>query len=171
VSRLGDGTLPVRTDAVSLLGDLRRRDPEPHLVYFYCHGDFSYGMPVLHFDAAGRDLIAATDLASRVNWPNSRPLVFLNACRSIAAQPEHASSFIDALVRRAGASGMVGTEIITYERLASAFAEQVLTEFVLHGRPLGEAMRTARLALLSQGNPLGLIYTAYAPPHLTMQAS
>ncbi|MEU7907508.1 CHAT domain-containing protein [Actinoplanes sp. NPDC049118] len=171
VSRLGDGALKVRTDAVNLLGDLRRRDPEPHLVYFYCHGDFSYGMPMLHFDAAGRDLIAATDLASRVSWPNSRPLVFLNACRSIATQPEHASNFIDALVRWAGASGIVGTEIITYERLAAAFAEQVLTEFVLHRRPLGEAMRTARLALLSRGNPLGLIYTAYAPPHLDMRAA
>ncbi|MBU2666378.1 CHAT domain-containing protein [Actinoplanes bogorensis] len=170
VSRLGDGSLPVRTDAERLLDDLRRRDPEPHLVYFYCHGDFSDGMPVLQFDEAGADQIAATELAAYVRWPTSRPLVFLNACRSIATEPEHASSFINALIRRAGASGMVGTEIITYERLAATFAEQVLNEFVTHGRPIGEAMRTARLTLLSRGNPLGLIYTAYAPPHLAMRS-
>ncbi|GID27423.1 CHAT domain-containing protein [Paractinoplanes brasiliensis] len=169
VSGLGDGSLPVRTDAASLLDDLRR-DPEPHLVYFYCHGDFSDGMPVLQFDEAGDDVLAATDVAGRVRWLESQPLVFLNACRSIATQPEHASSFIEALIRRAGASGMVGTEIITYERLAADFAEQVLTEFVERRRPIGEAMRTARLRLLTRGNPLGLIYTAYAPPHLTMRS-
>ena len=41
------------------------------------------------------------------------------------------------------------------------FAERLI-ELFLGGAPLGRAMREARLSLLAQRNPLGLVYTSHA---------
>jgi hypothetical protein len=169
VRSLGDGRL--FADRESLLADLSRFDDQPHLVYFFCHGDYQDGMPTLRVGREGSPQIAAVDIETTAYWPTGRPLVFLNGCRTVAAEPRHAFSFINAFVRAAGASGMIGTEIVTYESLAADFADLVLDEFVTRGRTLAHAMRTARLALLARRNPLGLIYTAYAPPNLRMQAA
>jgi hypothetical protein len=52
--------------------------------------------------------------------------------------------------------------------LASAFAEECLKRFFA-GDPIGDAVRGARLALLKQGNPLGLAYVPFVLPSLRLR--
>jgi hypothetical protein len=54
--------------------------------------------------------------------------------------------------------------------LATAFAEECLRRF-LDGAPIGEAVRDARLALLAQGNPLGLAYIPFVIASLRLRPS
>ena len=56
--------------------------------------------------------------------------------------------------------GVVGTEITIFEPLATAFAEECLAHF-LNEVPIGDAIRQARLKLLQDGNPLGLVYIPF----------
>jgi len=101
-------------------------------------------------------------------WPESRPLVVLNGCRTAAVEPRYAMNLVEAFITGAQASGVIGTEVTTYERLAARFADVMLEAFFAPAVPLAEAMRRARLALLAEGNPLGLIYVAYAAPQLQL---
>ena len=48
------------------------------------------------------------------------------------------------------------------------FAEECLRRFLFENQTLGEAVRGARLHLLKQGNPLGLVYIPYALPALKL---
>ena len=56
---------------------------------------------------------------------------------------------------------MVGTEITLFEPLACTFAEEFMRRF-LGGTSVGKAILEARLALLKNSNPLGLVYIPYA---------
>jgi hypothetical protein len=169
VSSLGRPVAPPYADGDALLAALRTRQPPTHLVYFYCHGAVVDGQPALRVgpaDSPGISYVHASD--GRMYWPEGRPLVFLNGCRTAAVEPRYAMTFVDAFIRRARASGLIGTEIVTYEALAEAFGRAVLDRFVTRRQTLAAAVRGARLELLAAGNPLGLIYVAYAPPQLRL---
>ena len=140
-------------------------------MYLYCHGGTQGPQPTLRVGTETESKIIGSDIQRVADWRRTRPLVFLNGCRTNAAEPQHAAAFLDVFVRYARASGMIGTEIVTYERLAAGFAEVMLNAFVRNGQTMAASMREARLALLAQGNPLGLIYTAYAPPNLLMRST
>jgi hypothetical protein len=138
------------------------KEGKPHLVYFYCHGGSERGVPYIQVGPLGDEPITSDVLfTERIRWDSPRPLVFINGCRTTALEPEQALEFVSTLVRRARASGVIGTEITIFEPLARAFAEESLRRF-LAGTPLGEAIRGARLALLKDGNPLGLAYIPFA---------
>ena len=146
-----------RADALNLL-----KATKAEIVYFYCHGGLSNGVPYIQvgpLEERGitRDLIRA----SEIEWDDPRPLVFINGCHTTALEPEQAIDFVSGLVENAHAAGVIGTEITVFEPLASAFAEGCLRRF-LEGKPIGEAVRNARLALLKAGNPLGLAYIPFA---------
>ena len=68
---------------------------------------------------------------------------------------------------KVGAAGVIGTEVTIFEPLAVAFAEAFLRAFDA-GSMLGWAVRDARLALLGQGNPLGLVYIPFAAADLEL---
>ncbi len=106
----------------------------------------------------------------RIRWRSPRPLVFLNGCHTTALDPGQALSFPARLVEVAAAAGVIGTEITNFEPLASAFAEECLARF-LGGEAIGEAVRAARLALLAQANPLGLIYIPFVLPSVRLVAA
>jgi hypothetical protein len=53
--------------------------------------------------------------------------------------------------------------------LATHFALECLRRFVA-GEMLGASVRAARLALLAESNPLGLIYVSFAMPQLRLVA-
>ena len=89
---------------------------------------------------------AVTLLNEGIRWQEPRPLVFLNGCHTTGLEPEQALELVSALVRRAQAAGVVGTEITVFEPLARAFAEDCLRRF-LGGTSLGWAIREARLTL------------------------
>ena len=75
-----------------------------------------------------------------------------------------------AFVEDALAAGVIGTEITVFEPLAQRFAETFLAQFAT-GVPLGRAIRMARLALLAEQNPLGLVYIPHAYAGLRMVAA
>jgi CHAT domain len=142
----------------------------PHVVYFFCHGVEKDDLPGLVVgDPLRSSAITPDNLAAyKISWPGTRPLVVLNGCRTTALDPTKPISFVDAFLRRAHASGVLGTEVTIFEPLATAFAEDVLQRFVHDDVTLGRAVREARLSLLRQRNPLGLAYVPYGPTELRM---
>jgi hypothetical protein len=156
VMEVGD----TREEILGLLGR-----GKAHVVYFYCHGGLSGDLPYLQVGAD--EVITPDNLFAVARWDDPRPLVFLNGCHTTALDPEIAFEFIGAFVENAGAAGVIGTEITVFEPLARAFAEECLRQF-LSEIPVGEAVRRARLRLLKDGNPLGLVYIPYVMPGLQL---
>ena len=143
---------------------------EPDVIYLYCHarsageGVFE---PHLELCAKGKSpgRITAGDIAGK-RWAHA-PLVLLNGCSSVAFSPSAPSPFIQCLVRDRRASGVIGTEVTVWEALAGEMALRFLRHF-LAGTPAGHALLNARWELLAKHNPLGLVYTLYAPAELKL---
>jgi hypothetical protein len=140
-----------------------------HVVYFYCHGGITEDrLPYIQVGPKGErgitsDLMRALDLF----WTQPQPLVFINGCHTTALEPEAAFSLVRGFVETAGAAGVIGTEITVFEQMAVVFGETCLRHFY-DGVPLGESVRRARLKLLEEGNPLGLVYDSFAVASLAM---
>lgn len=136
------------------------------IVYFYCHGgiDAIENLPYLQLSD---DKISSNFLeACEVNWQH-RPLVLLNGCATGDYGPESYISLIDDF-RSAGASGVIGTECPVPELFAELYAITLLKR-VFRGEPLGQAMLTVRREMLQQNlNPLGLVYSLYAPYEIAL---
>jgi hypothetical protein len=146
--------------------DLMETAPS-HVVYFYCHGGVTEeNLPYIEVGPAGEGRITS-GLIHDLFWDQPRPLVFINGCHTTDLEPEVAFNLVETFVETVGAAGVIGTEITIYEPLAVAFGEACLKRF-MDGTPIGEAVRLARLELLQQGNPLGLVYDAYAVASLKM---
>jgi hypothetical protein len=140
----------------------------PSIVYLYGHGGTSGETP--HFDVGAGDNgpILRVSLRGRADWRATRPLVFLNGCDSAALAPDSAFSYATGFLQTAHASAVIGTEIAVFERLAVTFAEEWMQRFVVQRQSLGEALLGARMALLEQGVPLGLVYLAFGPAELRL---
>jgi hypothetical protein len=140
----------------------------PHLVYFYCHGGLSReSLPFLQVGAS--DLIFPSTLGTKdVFWNQPRPLVFINGCHTTAVDPLKALQFIGPLMTDSGSAGVIGTEITIFEELATAFAQECLARFCAN-EPIGKAIRNARLKLLAEGNPLGLVYIPFVMAGLKLE--
>jgi hypothetical protein len=155
-----------RADVLKLL-----KEKNPQLVYFYCHGGIAGTLPFIKVGPSAEVGITRDNLRrEKIRWKSPRPLVFINGCHTAALEPDAAIEFISAFVEVAGACGVIGTEITIFEPLAKAFAEECLRRF-LNGDKIGDAVRGARLKLLKDGNPLGLVYIPYviANLHLVQQ--
>jgi hypothetical protein len=150
------------------------KDTDLDLIYFYCHAsdkDASKGKvhPYLEFQDEDEDspgMLNAAALDHNQLWAH-HPLVFLNGCRTAGFSPRAISPFITKLVEGRGAAGVIGTEISVWEELAGEMALRFFREF-LSGSTAGEALLSARRALLAKYNPLGLIYTLYAAANLRL---
>ena len=152
-----------RDDAISLI-----KGTKSQVVYFYCHGGLTNdGVPFISVgDKSGDWLTTTTLYENRVRWRSNRPLVFVNGCHTTAVTPKYALNFVQSFIQTSNAAGVVGTEITIFEPIAVAFAEECLKQFLQGGKTLGEAVRGARLNMLQNGNPLGLVYIPYAVPGL-----
>ena len=71
-----------------------------------------------------------------------------------------ALKFVQVLTGMARASGVIGTEITVFESLAHRFAQAFLDSFAA-GADLATAIRSARLQLLAQFDPMGLAYIPF----------
>lgn len=144
----------------------------PHVVYFYCHGGYARDedAPYLQIGAKENpELILQSNLqAYQIIWNGPRPLVFINGCHTTALAPQQSLEFITPLVTYCGSAGVIGTEITIWEELATVFAEELLQRFFKQV-PIGEAVRQARLKLLSEGNPLGLVYIPFVQADLKLE--
>lgn len=149
----------------------RLKQKDLSIVYFYCHALGGEGstvkIPELHFQGPEDKkpgIITPDGLAYGFKWQCS-PLVFLNGCGTVGYTPDALSPFLKKLVDDRGASGVIGTEIPVWEQLAGEMARRFLKAF-LGNKCAGQALLEARRALLAQNNPLGLVYTLYAPSKL-----
>ena len=135
----------------------------PHLVYFYCHGGLRRNAPFLQIGPKKKPswIRRSNFYAYKIRWQKPRPLVFINGCHTTAVAPTQALEFITPLVTYSRCAGVIGTEITIFEELATVFAEDCLRRF-LRGDSIGSAVRNARLTLLKEGNPLGLVYIPFA---------
>ncbi|MDT8305506.1 MAG: hypothetical protein RRC07_06180 [Anaerolineae bacterium] len=141
----------------------------PHVLYFYCHGGLDDGAATLEFGPASPRARIDRTIWSDVHWENPRPLVFINGCHTTAVTPEKAMDLVEPLLRRAHSAGVIGTEVTIFEPLAARFAEACFRRFFA-GIPIGQAIRDARVELLQQGNPLGLVYIPFVLAGLRLQA-
>lgn len=144
------------------------KSPKSHLIYFYCHGGVTANsVPYLQVgDGKGTDYIDGSNLlAYHIIWDGPQPLVFINGCHTTALDPEKAINLVADFVS-AGSAGVIGTEITVFEPLACSFAEACLGHFLKDKSPIGDAIRMARLKLLEEHNPLGLVYTPFVLPGL-----
>jgi hypothetical protein len=161
-TRCGPARWTVADTRAGTLSTLKQS--HPHLVYFYCHGGITADrVPFLIVGPpSSQDGIASDNFnAHAISWDSPRPIVFLNGCHTTALEPESAISFVTTFVEDCAATGVVGTEITIFEPLACRFAEECLTRFFVDRLPFGEAVRRARLSLLAESNPLGLVYIPY----------
>jgi hypothetical protein len=140
----------------------------PAVVYLYGHGGRDEEGPFFEVGSGDDGPIIGADLEDVANWRSTRPLVFLNGCHSAALAPQYAFAYATSFLLTAHASAVVGTEIAVFENLAVTFAEDCLRRFVVDRVPLGESVQRARLALLDEGNPLGLVYIAFGPSELRL---
>lgn len=142
----------------------------PHVVYFYCHGGWSRNAPFLQVgpqDQPANKIFPSNLEANNIVWEEPRPLVFINGCHTAALDPDQALQFITPLVEDSQSAGVIGTEITIFEELATTFAEECFRRFFA-GQAIGEAIRGARLKLLAEGNPLGLVYIPYVMASLKL---
>lgn len=155
-------------DRDAVLEELRTGSPD--IVYFYCHGGVAGDVPYLRVGRGTSGPVITPDnlFRNRIQWPSSRPLVFLNGCQTTDLEPERAIDFVSFFVEDASACGVIGTEITVFEEFAREFAEEFLHAFLTDRVPIGTAVTRARLALLSKGNPLGLSYIPYALPSIRL---
>lgn len=144
----------------------------PHVLYFFCHGSVDEkGTPTLWLmSPEGKDVIIDATIfrAFHIDWNNisTPPLVIMNGCHTTAVTPDQILDFVTPVMRLGGA-GVIGTEVTIFPLLATAFAEEFFQNF-LNGTPIGEAVRLARLGLLSKRNPLGLVYIPFVYGGLTL---
>lgn len=139
--------------------------------HFTGHGQFAASdpnrSPIL---LEGDQKLCAAEICGKVsNCGIPHPLVFLNACQigrqalSLTGTGGWARSFIDA-----GAAGFVGSLWSVYDEAASQFAQAFYNQ-LLTGKPIGQAVRAARLAIRPLNNPTWLAYTVFADPLAAVQ--
>jgi len=142
---------------------------DPHVLYFFCHGIFSGRITYIQVGPPKSRGISRDQLRQkRIRWRKTRPLVFINGCHTAALNPDRAMDLVGGFIDTSHAAGVIGTEITNFVQVATVFGEECLKRFMVEGQTIGEAVRGARLAVLQQGNPLGLIYVPYVMTGLKM---
>jgi len=153
----------------------RFKTSAPQFIYFYCHGGIRANNNRPYLEIGLDDRLGPESLpAEKIKWAGPNPLVFINGCHTTALDPEISLNFVSAFVQQSGAAGVIGTEITIFEPLAAKFAEECFARFVgadphKESVPIGKAVRGARLELLKDGNPLGLVYIPYAVASLRLE--
>ena len=148
------------------------KDVSSQAIYFYCHGGRNGQTPFIKVgDLKGPELRRSTLRDKKVKWSQSRPLVFINGCHTTDLEPDKAFDLVSGFIRTAGASGVIGTEITIFERLAVDFAEEFFRAFTREGKSVAESIKIARIHLLkAKLNPLGLVYVPFALANLCLTA-
>jgi hypothetical protein len=141
-------------------------------VYFFCHGNklnvadpnpwlaVGNNEPITTGDIIAWPQIWYNDL-KKVFWNDVRPLIFINACHSLAIEPETLVTYLDAFVGAGHAAGVIGTEIKVSQPLAMDIAERFFDSWLSEGRTVEATLRAIRMDYLKHGNLFGLAYTPY----------
>ncbi|MFL5674977.1 MAG: CHAT domain-containing protein [Chloroflexota bacterium] len=114
---------------------------------------------------AGDESFTPEDVSGQAaNVGLSHPLVFINACQ--VGRGGMALTGIGGWARRfvqVGAGAFIGAYWSVYDEAAFAFAKEVYAK-LLDSMPIGEAVRAARIAVRTDGDPTWLAYTVFADP-------
>lgn len=139
-----------------------------HFYYFYCHGDVNQAEKLFRLKVGPLQKPGYIESASLdpedISWQVPKPLFIMNGCETMAVTPDLTHGFLHTL-KRLGAAGVVGTEIKVWTQLARPFGIRLLSN-MFQGMSVGEAFLEVRKYLLRQLNPLGLVYSYYAPATL-----
>jgi hypothetical protein len=150
------------------------------LIYFFCHGDRSHvGDPNIYLAVGKNEAITAKDFIGwlktwrtklkRWIWGDVRPLVFINACHSLAIEPETFVTYVDAFITAGHAAGVIGTEVQVAQPLAMDLAEQFFRRLLARTHTVETALHEIRMDYLARGNLFGLVYTPYCWADLHMK--
>jgi hypothetical protein len=121
-----------------------------------------------------QDMLSPEDLSGKVgNLGKTWPLVFLNACQtgrnsfSLTDMGGWAPKFLGA-----GAAAFLGALWEVSDKGAEVFARTFYQELLAEKKPIGEAVRQARIAVRTElpGNPAWLAYTLFAEPLAVVDA-
>jgi hypothetical protein len=179
-SSLGEAMAPPVDGPADALGDALAGELMD-IAYLYSHGVYDRvvegALPSTHL-LFGGERIGPLDISkwARSNrwpdphWASRKPLVVINGCHTAELTSATLANFVGAFVGRAGASGMIGTEVGIDQRLAGPIMERFLSRFVA-GTSVGAALRATRWDLLSLGNVMGLAYTPYCLSGLKIRAT
>jgi hypothetical protein len=151
------------------------------IAYLYCHGVYhkpaanALPTPVLRFGISMLDPVEVANWRRAVgwprpHWPDRKPLIVLNGCHTTELTTATLSNFVDAFANRAGAAGVIGTEVTVEQGMAGWVAEQLL-QLLVDGTTAGEALRTVRWRMINRGNVMGLAYTLYCLAGLRLRPS
>jgi len=133
---------------------------EPELVFYQTKND---SMQVRVIELAGE--ISRRRVLDDPRRP-FQTLYFLNACSSGSLRTE--GTTLMSVFQRRGAAALIGSETLMPDRLAGEFAVGFY-EALLANQTLSLSVSKARRRLLElYGNPVGLFYTFYGNPNLTV---
>jgi hypothetical protein len=150
-------------------GDLRRafvqfcRERESEIAHFACHAVADAKIALNSYLELSSDLaVSLVDMVGDDYRLAGAPLVLLNACGTAVRDPRRTADFVHRFTA-SGGRGVLATESDIPDRFASRFIQAVYGG-LLSGLPVGEAVLEARRHFLTtEGNPLGLFYSVYAP--------
>ncbi|BAY60051.1 hypothetical protein NIES22_01080 [Calothrix brevissima NIES-22] len=166
IEQLGSVKMLIAQEIIELENIWTSYSSHLDIVYFYCHGGIDEIENLPYLQLSDDKIYSNFIEACGVNWQH-RPLVLLNGCATGDYSPESYISLIDDF-RAAGASGVIGTECPVPELFAELYAFTLLKR-VFRGEPLGKAMLAVRREMLQQNfNPLGLLYSLYAPYEIAL---
>ncbi|HEX8651804.1 MAG TPA: CHAT domain-containing protein [Pyrinomonadaceae bacterium] len=94
------------------------------------------------------------------------PLVILNACEMGKIDPLDSWFFAKEFISK-GARGVIAAESPVPDVLAAQFTQE-LYKHLLAGKFVGESMLLTRRNLLKKNNPVGLLYSLYAPRNIRL---
>lgn len=150
------------------------------IAYLYCHGGYyrlaanALPSPVLRFGGSMVDPVEVSNwrrdqaVWPRPHWPSRKPLVVMNGCHTSEMTTATLSNFVDAFANRAGAAGVVGTEV-TVEQGMAGWAMTRFLSLLVDGAGAGQALREVRWHMVNRGNVMGLAYTLYAVAGLRLR--
>jgi len=155
---------------IDILKSLKAPTPTPaNLLYLYCFCDIGQGnTPVLRFgdNNANCNVVLPTDISQELL--QDRPIVFANACTTLASSPDMAND-LEKLFFKRGCGAYLGTEGKVPIKLASCFAMIFFHFFYRTVHPdrvvAGEAVIQTKLFLWQHYKNIGGFFYSYVGPY------
>lgn len=147
---------------------LRKKDERPALVLYVGHQAMSESPNAPEPYLLAEDdtpLLQLSDFTeewmSNEGWSTPRSLVMMMGCGTGTSRVDTGISLSGALLNL-GAVGVLGTECTVYTDIVSRMARD-LSQELLQGENMGEAMQHCVWRLAQEGCPMGLVFTYLGP--------
>jgi hypothetical protein len=143
-------------------------DKSFHVAHFACHARYDDKKSFRSFIQLTNGIrITLDDLARADITIRDYPLVILNACEMGQMSSMDVRYFAGDFIKY-GALGVVATEAAVPDKFATEVTRHLYAH-LLDGKYLGQSMLLTRQELLQLNNPVGLLYSLYAPPIIKLE--